>query len=126
MTVPTAQKSPVAAPGNYLYGCLLLLLSESPSYGYGLASRLSELGLAKVDSGKVYRALRRLNADGLLESWWEPGAGPARRAYAVTPAGAEYLEACASTVAASSRSLGDFLARQRRIAERPMPMAANG
>lgn len=126
MSGSRAHGSPVAAPGNYLYGCLLLLLAESPNYGYGLASRLAELGLAKVDSGKVYRALRHLNAEGLVESWWEPGAGPARRAYAVTPAGAEYLDACASTVAASSRSLGDFLARQRRLSDRSMAIAANG
>lgn len=126
MTVPTAQRSPVAAPGNYLYGCLLLLLAESPNYGYGLAAKLDELGLANVDSGKVYRALRRMNAEGLVESWWEPGAGPARRRYAVTEAGAAFLDECASTVAASTRSLGDFLARQRRVAERPLPMVASG
>lgn len=110
------QHGPVVAPGDYLYGCLLLLLAESPNYGYGLAAKLDELGIAKVDSGKVYRALRWLNTEGLVESWWEPGAGPARRRYAVTPAGTDYLAACASTVAASSRSLGDFLARQRRLA----------
>lgn len=118
-------KGPVAAPGDYLYGCLLLLLAESPSYGYGLAAQLSELGLANVDSGKVYRALRRLDADGLVESWWEPGAGPARRSYAVTPAGVEYLGTCASMVAASSRTLGDFLARQRRLAGPRLRAAAS-
>lgn len=125
MTARKTQQGPVAAPGDYLYGCLLLLLAESPSYGYGLTTRLSELGLANVDSGKVYRALRRLNADGLLESWWEPGAGPARRSYAVTHAGVEYLEECASTVAASSRALGDFLARQRRLAGPRLRAAAS-
>jgi PadR family transcriptional regulator, regulatory protein PadR len=126
MTDRRAQRGPVAAPGNYVYACLLLLLAEAPNYGYGLAARLGDLGLANVDSGTVYRALRKLNDEGLVESWWEPGAGPARRRYAVTPAGAAYLEECTPTVAASSRSLGSFLARQRRLAGRSDPVAAHG
>lgn len=121
------QQSPIAVPGTYLHGCLLLLLSESPNYGYDLVERLATLGLTHVDSGTVYRALRRLNDEGLVHSWWEESeSGPARRRYGVTAEGAAGLEACASTVAESSRSLGFFLARQRRLARRAEPVAAHG
>ena len=57
-------------PRTYLHGCLLLLIAEAPAHGYELVDRLAELGLATVDSAAVYRALRALDAEGLLESWW--------------------------------------------------------
>lgn len=128
MRTPTeANHGPVAVPGTYLHGCLLLLLSESPTHGYELVERLAGLGLTNVDSGTVYRALRRLRDEGMVTSRWEDsGAGPARRRYWVTPAGAATLEDCTSTVAATSRSLGSFLARRRRLARRAVPLAANG
>ncbi|MDP9386826.1 MAG: helix-turn-helix transcriptional regulator [Actinomycetota bacterium] len=117
-----APQVPVALPRNYLHACLLLLVTEAPTHGYDLVEQLAELGLANVDSGAVYRALRTLNADGLVESWWEESdAGPARRRYRVTAAGAEALEAWGATVAASSRSLNSFLARQRQVRETILP-----
>ena len=57
------------APRNYLHVCLLLLIAESPAHGYDLVERLADLGFESVDSPAVYRALRALNEDGLLESW---------------------------------------------------------
>ena len=127
MKAQTAQHGPVAVPGTYLHGCLLLLVSESPSHGYELVERLADLGLTHVDSGTVYRALRRLNEEGLVTSCWESStAGPARRRYSVTPAGAASLDDCTSTVVATSRSLGSFLARRRRLAGGAVPVAAHG
>lgn len=110
----------------YLHGCLLLLVSESPTHGYELVERLAKLGIANVDSGTVYRALRRLNDEGLVSSSWEEAAaGPARRRYAVTPTGAASLDNYTSTVVARSRSLGFFLARHRRLAGLAMYASAN-
>ena len=121
-----AQHGPVAVPGMYLHGCLLLLVSESPTHGYELVERLAKLGIANVDSGTVYRALRRLNDEGLVSSSWEEAAaGPARRRYAVTPTGAASLDNYTSTVVARSRSLGFFLARHRRLAGLAMYASAN-
>lgn len=117
----------VAVPGTYLHGCLLLLLSESPTHGYELVERLAGLGLTNVDSATVYRALRRLRDEGMVDSRWEDsGAGPARRRYWVTPAGAASLDDCASSVMATSRSFGSFLARRRRLARQAVPVAAHG
>lgn len=67
--------------------CLLLLLHEDPDHGYNLVPRLKELGVPFDDVGPVYHVLKRLEAEGLVVSSWEASAGPARRVYAVTPAG---------------------------------------
>lgn len=126
MKARTAQQGPVAVPGTYLHGCLLLLLSEAPTHGYELLERLGGLGFTNADPGTVYRALRRLNDDGLVTSWWEESAsGPARRCYRVTPDGAACLDDCTSTVVATTRSLGSFLARRRQLAGRPVPVGAD-
>ena len=75
----------------------------------------------------ICQALRRLSDDGLVDSSWEePVTGPARRRYWVTPAGAASLDDCTSSVVATSRSLGAFLARRRRLAGQGMAKAANG
>ena len=111
----------VLAPRNYLQACLLLLIAESPTHGYDLVERLAELGLPGVDSGAVYRALRALNRDGLLESWWEEdGPGPVRRRYRLSDPGAASLEAWAGTVGDSASCLNSFLARHRELQEPPL------
>ncbi len=126
MTAGPVQRRPIAVPGTYLHGCLLLLVSESPTHSYELLERLGELGIHNVDSGTVYRALRRLNDEDLVSSSWDESAvGPARRRYSVTPTGAASLDDCTSTVVATSRSLGVFLARRRRLAGRAMYASAN-
>ncbi len=108
---------PAALVRNYLQGCLLLLLAEYPTHGYDVLRQLPGLGLAHVDSGAMYRALRGLNDDGMVESRWEhSGHGPARRTYRLTGEGAEALAQWAGTVATSSIHLRAFLARHRRLA----------
>lgn len=107
---------PAALARNYLQGCLLLLVAESPGHGYELLDHLPDLGLDHVDSSALYRALRRLNDQGLVESWWEESAnGPARRTYRLTPEGAGFLGDTARTVAATSGHLRRFLARHRQV-----------
>ena len=106
----------VLAPRNYLHACLLLLIAESPTHGYELLERLGELGLGDVDSGAVYRALRALNQEGLLESWWEgSGPGPVRRRYRLSDAGQASLRSWAGTVGERASSLNCFLTRHRQL-----------
>ena len=103
-------------PRNYLQGCLLLLLAESPGHGYDLMERLSDLGLSGVDSGGLYRALRSLDEDGLVKSWREESQlGPVRRRYRISAAGVGGLERWATTVGASASSLNSFLDRHRQL-----------
>jgi PadR family transcriptional regulator, regulatory protein PadR len=76
---------------------LLRLLADAEDYGYSVVLRLQEIGLDELTEGTVYPALTRLEARGLLGSRLVPSsAGPARKYYAVTPAGHEELARGAS------------------------------
>ncbi len=116
----SGEPSAVLNARSYLQGCLLLLIAECPAHGYDLVERLGELGLANVDSPAVYRALRTLNEDGLLESWWEGSdIGPARRRYRLSDRGAATLESWAATIDNSASWLHAFLSRHRQLRDVP-------
>jgi poly-beta-hydroxybutyrate-responsive repressor len=75
--------------------CLLLLIAEGDAnHGYELHEGLKRLGLDMGDdTARVYRALRKLEEDDLVTSNWDTGGnGPARRNYAITAAGMQYLD----------------------------------
>ena len=111
-------------PRGYLRACLLLLVAESPTHGYELLDRVCDLGYAKRDPGALYRSLRGLEEEGLVESWWEPAAsGPARRRYRATPAGQACLEYMAEVLATSNQRLSAYLQRHRDLRRRPAPSA---
>ncbi len=61
-------------------------------YGYSLINELAEQGL-NIDQGTLYPLLRRLEADGLLRSEWNTEGPRPRRYYAISPAGANLLQA---------------------------------
>ena len=93
-------------PRTYLRPSLLLLLAEAPSHGYELLEQLRALGVRMAEPGGLYRALRSMDEEGLVSSWWEPSqTGPARRLYVITDAGRESLTA----FAAELRDLGWLL-----------------
>jgi DNA-binding PadR family transcriptional regulator len=113
-------------PRTYLHGCLLLLIAEAPAHGYELVERLGDLGLATVDSAAVYRALRALDEEGLLESWWEEsGVGPVRRRYRISDVGVQTLESSAADIGDSAFRLNSFVARHSQL-RRSQPVAASG
>jgi PadR family transcriptional regulator, regulatory protein PadR len=69
---------------------LLHLLRERPMYGFELAEslRAGTGGLLDFKEGTLYPALHRLEAEGLVESFWQASpSGPQRRYYRLTPAG---------------------------------------
>lgn len=104
-------------PRNFLRACLLLLLRESPAHGYDLLEEISGLGLNGVDPGGLYRALRAMDRDGQVESWWETSeVGPARRTYRLTDEGVEWLHAWSGALRESHRYLGEYLVRYERVA----------
>lgn len=76
-------------------GLLLLhLVAECEDYGYSLVVRLRDEGFTGLAEGTVYPALTRLESQGLLESRLQKSAaGPARKYYALTAAGATALSA---------------------------------
>jgi PadR family transcriptional regulator, regulatory protein PadR len=105
-------------PRNYLRASLLLLIAETPAHGYDLLEQIGHLGLRNVDPGGLYRALRVMEKDGLVESWWEhSSAGPARRSYRLTEEGVDWLHAWAGALREGRRYLTTYLDRYDRIVQ---------
>ena len=67
---------------------ILAVLSqlEDEQYGYSLLKRISELGL-EIDQGTLYPLLRRLEAQGLLQSSWRVESDRPRRYYQISETG---------------------------------------
>lgn len=79
----------------FLETCLLVLLRREPGYGYSLMQGLQAFGFdpEAMDISILYRALRELEAEGLIGE--APGSekslGPQRRMVAITAQGTEVL-----------------------------------
>ena len=71
---------------------VLATLSQlgSEEYGYSLLKKLADLGL-EVDQGTLYPLLRRLEAQGLLESVWKLEESRPRRYYVISAEGKKLL-----------------------------------
>lgn len=114
-------------PKPFLQPCLLLLLKEEPGYGYDLVARLRTMGLDD-DSAAVYRALRALERQGEVTSYWSTSeAGPARRMYRLTREGDEALVASAAAVNETLHAIEAYLCRLALLHGRPaaVPRPAN-
>jgi PadR family transcriptional regulator PadR len=73
---------------------LLSLLSEKEMYGYEITEKVQELseGYLSYKEGTLYPALKRLELNGLVESYWEKSSeGPRRKYYKVTNTGRKAL-----------------------------------
>jgi len=108
----TPDTPPGALPKNFLRPCLLLLLREHPAHGYELLERLRPLGFTRDDPGRLYRALRGLESEGLVHSAWEASAsGPDRRIYELTRPGMEALHEAVQSLLTTNAVVGVFLSR---------------
>ena len=93
----------------WLQPFLLLSLDQWQSHGYELIRRLSTFGFEALDRGSVYRVLRQLERDGLVESGWDTSKdGPARRLYSLTDAGRQYLNMWAGSLRVYQGMLDEF------------------
>jgi len=99
-----------------LHPWILLSLAQAPAHGYELLERLEKFPAApKVDPTALYRALRALEEEGLVQSAWDLSeSGPARRVYRLTDLGKEHLESWASYLARLRAHLDWFLAEYER------------
>ena len=114
-----------ALPRNFLRPCILLLLREEPAHGYDLLQRLRPLGFSRDDPGRLYRALRVLESDGLVRSAWEGSdAGPDRRVYELTRGGMEALHREAKALAESEKAIAVFLSRYAEFVALDSPHGA--
>lgn len=85
MTPPTPTEWTSQLRRGVLELCILQVLRHAPSYGYELVTTLGDLGPLAAGENTVYPLLRRLKADGLLETFTEDSpAGPPRQYYRLT------------------------------------------
>jgi PadR family transcriptional regulator len=98
---------------------LLLLLRERPRHGYELIELLPELaGGDRIDVGNLYRFLRALESEGIVESEWHGDLpGPAKRTYRLTEAGVALLGQWADALRRSREEISAFLARYEKGGE---------
>jgi PadR family transcriptional regulator PadR len=92
---------------------LLLLLKERPRHGYELIDQLPEVAAGeRVDVGNLYRYLRRLENEGIVESEWHGDLpGPAKRTYSLTPVGERLLGQWADALRGAREDVSAFLDR---------------
>jgi len=98
-----------ARPKNWLVPVILLSLREWNSYGYELMERATAFGFEAMNPGTLYRTLRQMEKDGIVESSWETSkGGPARRMYSITDAGVDYLDFWARSLEQYQRTMDSF------------------
>lgn len=101
---------------NLLTPCVLLLLRRVNNYGYQIIQDLVEFGFTSVDPGYVYRILRQLENEKLVQSHWElSNEGPPKRMYSITEAGIEYLGIWSCELERYQYTLDRFFAMYERI-----------
>lgn len=88
--------------------CVLALLSRGDGYAYDIASRLAK-GI-DMGEGTIYPLMRRLQQDGLVDTYLQESAsGPPRKYYRLTPAGKASFEAQKGEWSAFSKAVDDIL-----------------
>jgi PadR family transcriptional regulator PadR len=98
-----------ARPRNWLVPVILLSLREWNSYGYELMERASAFGFEAMNPGTLYRTLRQMEKEGIVESSWETSrGGPARRMYTITDAGRSYLDFWAKSLEQYQQTMDNF------------------
>ncbi|MEH6665000.1 MAG: PadR family transcriptional regulator [Brevundimonas sp.] len=66
--------------------CVLALLERGDSYAYEIAGRMAEA--VDMGEGTIYPLMRRMQSDGLVETYMvESASGPSRKYYRLTDAG---------------------------------------
>jgi PadR family transcriptional regulator, regulatory protein PadR len=98
---------------RFVEPAVLLLLSEGPRHGYELLDRLPELvGDERVDVGNLYRVMRALEQEGIVESEWSGDLpGPAKRTYRLTAEGRQVLERWVEALRAARDEISSFVDR---------------
>jgi poly-beta-hydroxybutyrate-responsive repressor len=98
-----------ARPRNWLVPVILLSLRDWSSYGYELMDRATTFGFGAMNPGTLYRTLRQMEKDGIVESSWETSkGGPARRMYTITDSGKTYLDFWAKSLEQYQRTMDTF------------------
>lgn len=104
------EKNLGGSPKNLMIPFLLLSLRGGFSlHGYKLIQKLSKFGFDSIDQGNVYRILRQLEKDNLVNSEWDTSSGgPAKRIYSLTDAGKDYLDLWSNSLEQYQMMLDSF------------------
>ncbi len=78
-------------------------------YGYSLRQALADGGMP-IEEGTLYPLLRRLEAQGLLDSEWDTASAPPRRYYRLNHEGERVLAELAHAWRSQARAMDVFLA----------------
>lgn len=114
------------SPRNLLVPYLLLALSYYRAHGYLLQQYLRTLGFFGVDMTTIYRTLRHMEKQGLVDSNWDTEAeGPARRVYSLTPGGKTFLESWAAALGQYRDILDRFFRMYQGDESPPEPQKEN-
>jgi len=115
------------SPRDMLMPYVLLAVSLQRAHGYLIEDYLRKSGFFRFDASTLYRTLRQMEKDGLLQSAWEPGpTGPARRVYSVTDAGRAWLDAWSATLEAYRAMIDNFFTLYSGSMGSERPRAARG
>lgn len=103
-------------PSEFLRGCLLLALHETPgAHGYELQRKIRHL-VRIDDSARIYRTLRSMEEDGLVVSVRaKSNHGPDRRNYVVTEKGQKRLHEIANQVAVNTVYFNRFIGESNKF-----------
>lgn len=114
--IPNIQEKMVQELRRGVLALAVLSQLKTSQYGYSLISELSEKGMV-IDQGTLYPLLRRLEADGLLESAWNTEGNRPRRYYVISPLGARLLELLVAEWQRLGRGLEQLLIHSNHSSE---------
>ena len=101
-----------------LEGCLLKIIADRETYGYGAVEQLNRLGF-EASEATVYPILLRLQSKGYLAIEKRPSPfGPARKYYSLTAHGKAYLEEFRKTWASVSKTVNCIMEGDEHDKER--------
>ncbi|AEA33693.1 PadR family transcriptional regulator [Hippea maritima] len=111
---------PGERPPRFLRAFLLLFLAEGEAHGYELIEKLKDMGVKYEthEFGYVYKTLRNMEKEGLLNSRWNvKEKGAAKRIYRITDKGMANLDEWVRVLSNIKDSINSFLKAYTRIKE---------
>lgn len=106
--------------GRHAPAFILLFLAEAPGYGLDLYNKMnSEIPYNKIDTAAIYRALKELENDGMVESCWNTSeSGPAKKVYSITEKGLEKLNEYNVDIQRRIENLSLFISKYNSLNEK--------
>lgn len=120
MNKEKAMKPGTGRQERYIQASILLGLLTKSSYGYELISTISSFGFVEGEAppGMIYRHLRQMEDDNLVQSQWDTGhSGAAKRIYTITDEGKEVLSYWIAFMEGKAKKLNNFVQMYKGTAD---------